>query len=78
MATIKEKGSQIHRSSLLITVKPHLLKKAPKLIGATIIGLQKKKYLVLSKGANRAIPRPPLVRASKMPWLADKRKKKMR
>jgi hypothetical protein len=51
----------------LITIKPHLLKKAPTLIGETIIGLQEKKYLVLSKGANRAIPKPPFVRASRIP-----------
>ncbi len=68
--TIKEEGSQIHKSSLLITMKPHLLKKAKILIGETMIGLQGKKYLVLSKGEKNAIPKPPLVKASRIPLVA--------
>ncbi len=35
-----------------------------------MIGLHGKKYLVLSKGDSRAIPDPPLVKASRIPWLA--------
>ena len=67
MTTINNEGSHIHKSSLFITMKPHLLKKAKILMGETMIGLQGKKYLVSSKGDNRAIPKPPLVKASRMP-----------
>jgi len=65
--TIKQEGSHTHKSSLLITAKPHLLKKDPTPIGETMIGLHGEKYLVLSKGNNRAIPKPPLVKASRIP-----------
>lgn len=64
---IKKEGSQIHKSSFLITIKPLLLKKALMPIGETFIGVQGKKYLVLSKGDNKAIPKPPLVKASRTP-----------
>jgi len=67
ITTSKKEGSQTHKSSLLITIKPHLLKKGPTLIGETIIGLHGEKYLVLSKGANKAIPKPPFVKASRIP-----------
>jgi hypothetical protein len=65
--TIRKDGSPIHKSSLLITIKPHLLKKALTPIRETIIGVQGKKYLVFSKGDSRAIPKPPFVEASRMP-----------
>ena len=65
--TIKKQGSQTHKSSLLITIKPHLLKKGPMPIGETTIGVHGKKYLVFSKGDNKAIPKPPLVKASRTP-----------
>jgi len=56
----------------------HLEKKASIPIGETIIGLHGKKYLPLSNGDNRAIPKPPFVNASRIPWLADNKKKKMK
>lgn len=55
-----------------------MLKKNLILIGETMIGVHGKKYLVVSKGASKGIPRPPLVKASRMPWLAERRKKKMK
>jgi hypothetical protein len=64
---MKKEGSQTHKNSLFITIKPHLLKKALRPIGETIIGVHGKKYLVGSKGDSRAIPRPPLVKASRIP-----------
>jgi len=64
---IRKEGSQIHKSSLLITTKPHLLKKPLIPIGETIIGVHGKKYLELSKGDNKAIPNPPFVKASRTP-----------
>jgi len=36
--TSREKGSHIHRSSLLMAAKPHLLKKALTPMGEAIIG----------------------------------------
>ncbi len=65
--TINEDGSQIHKSSLFMTMNPNLLKKALIPMGDTMIGFQGKKYLVLSNGDNRAIPWPPFVRASRIP-----------
>ena len=65
--TIMKDGSHIHWSSLLMTARPHLLKKALTPIGETTIGVQGKKCLVLSNGLNKAIPNPPLVNASKTP-----------
>ena len=44
-------------------------------MGETLMGLHGKKYLVLSKGESNAMPRPPLVRASRMPWVAVIREK---
>ncbi|MDI6889746.1 MAG: hypothetical protein QMC83_02235 [Thermodesulfovibrionales bacterium] len=64
---IMKEGSQIHKNSLLITIKPHLLKKPLIPIGETIIGVQGKKYLLLSKGKSKGIPRPPFVKASRIP-----------
>lgn len=77
MRTIQADGSQTHSSSLFMTDQPHGPQKGLIPIGATCMGLQGKKYLVLSKGAKRAIPRPPFVKASRIPWLAHNRKKKM-
>jgi hypothetical protein len=56
-----------------MTVNPHLLKNALAPIGETSIGVHGKKYLVVSKGLKKAIPDPPLVNASKIPWLAARR-----
>jgi hypothetical protein len=46
--------------------------------GETSTGLKGKKYRVLSNGAKKAIPRPPLVRASKRPCEAVAKKKKIK
>jgi hypothetical protein len=69
-------GRHIHKSSFFITVYPHWLKNALIPMGETVIGVHGKKYRLLLKGDSKAIPRPPLVNASRMPWLADTRKKK--
>jgi len=74
-AATREEGNQIHQNSLLITIKPQLPMKAAMPIGETMMGLHGKKYLPLSKGDNKAMPRPPLVKASRTPWLAVKREK---
>ena len=71
-------GIQTQRISLFITAQPHLLKKALMSIGEAAMGVHGEKYLVLSKGESKAIPRPPLVKASRIPWLLDTRKKKMK
>jgi len=63
-------GSQIQTSSLCKTRYPRALKKRPSAIGETRIGLQGRKYRLLSKGEKNATPRPPLVMASRTPWLA--------
>jgi hypothetical protein len=60
-------GSQIHCTSLRKTRMPVAEKKALILIGETRIGRQGKKYRLFSKGAKKATPRPPLVRASRRP-----------
>ena len=65
--TIMKAGSHTHWSSLLMTAKPHLLKKALTPIGETSMGVHGKKNLVLSNGLNKAIPNPPLVNASSNP-----------
>ena len=65
--TIKREGSHIQRSSLLMTAKPHLLKKASTPMGETTIGLHPKKNLLSLKGQSRATPKPPLVKASSTP-----------
>ena len=44
-------------------------------IGDTGIGVQGKKKRSLVNGDNKAIPRPPSVNASNMPWLAPMIKK---
>ncbi len=38
--------------------------------GETTIGVQGEKCRVLSNGENKAIPKPPFVRVSSIPWLA--------
>jgi hypothetical protein len=63
-------GIHIQISSFRITLIPHALKKDLTSMGETLIGLHGKKYLLLSKGESNAMPRPPLVRASRMPWVA--------
>ena len=77
IAAIKDAGSHTHKNSLFKTNQPRLLKNAPMLMGDTAIGVQGKKYRSLLKGENKAIPRPPLVKASRTPWLAASRKKKI-
>jgi len=64
---IRKEGSQIQKSSLLSTDKPHVLRKPQIPTGETIMGVQGKKYLALSKGDNKAIPNPPFVKASRTP-----------
>ena len=70
-------GNHTHKNSLFKTNQPLLLKNAPMLMGDTAIGVQGKKYRSLLKGENKAIPRPPLVKASKIPWVAVTKKKKI-
>jgi len=76
--TIRSEGSHIQINSFFMTARPHLLKKNLTLIGETMIGVHGKKYLVVSKGASKGIPRPPFVKASRMPWLAETKKKMMK
>ena len=54
---------------------PHSLKNAAIPMGDTLIGVYGKKYLVLSKGDKSAMPNPPDVNASKIPWVEVKTKK---
>lgn len=68
-------GSQIHISSFLNTDHPLEVKKDLILIGETWIGVDGKKYRFEEKGDKKATPRPPLVRASRKPWLVQTRKK---
>jgi hypothetical protein len=68
-------GSQIHTSSFLNTDQPHGVKKDLILIGETWIGVHGKKYRFEEKGDKKATPYPPVVRASRKPWLAQARKK---
>jgi len=70
-------GSHTHINSLFKTDHPHLLKNALIPMGETAIGVKGKKYLSLLRGDNNAIPSPPLVKASRIPWLAVKREKKI-
>ena len=72
---MKIDGTQIHNISLFSTIKPRSLKNALMPNGETSIGVHGKKYLLLEKGDSKAIPRPPLVKASKSPWLAVRIKK---
>ena len=53
----------------MITLAPQSLTSALSPIGETMIGLQGKKYRVVSNGENKAMPRPPLVKVSSIPWL---------
>jgi hypothetical protein len=73
--TKKIEGSQIQSNSLRIVFKPHSLKNGRIPMGETRMGVHGKKYLVSSKGDNIAIPKPPLVNASRIPWVAVIRKK---
>jgi hypothetical protein len=68
-------GSQIHISSFLNTDQPLEVKKDLILIGETWIGVHGRKYRFEEKGDKKATPRPPLVRASRKPWLVQTRKK---
>ena len=71
-------GNHTHINSLFKTSQPRLLKNALIPIGETAIGVQGKKYLSLLIGENNAIPSPPLVKASRIPWLAISKKKKIK
>jgi hypothetical protein len=51
------------------------VKKELILIGETWMGVHGRKYRFDEKGDKKATPRPPLVRASRKPWLAQARKK---
>src|SRR5258708_11552020 len=66
----KPAGIQIQRSSFCRTAKPRSLKKRVTEIGETTIGRHGRKYRVLSNGEKNATPNPPLVIASRNPWLA--------
>ena len=72
---MKKQGTQIHKSSLIKTIIPLRPINAWILNGDTSMGVQGKKYLLLLKGDNIAIPWPPLVKASSRPWLAVSKKK---
>jgi hypothetical protein len=71
----KTTGTHIHISSLNRTVNPLGLRNLSILSGETSIGVHGKKYRSLVKGDSRAIPLPPFVRASNIPWLAVRTKK---
>lgn len=76
MVTGRMPGTQIQSISFLRTRKPHLLKNALTPSGETIMGVQGKNTRRLSKGEKSAIPNPPSVKASRIPWLAVTAKKK--
>lgn len=76
MATRMPPGNQIQSISFFKTRKPHLLKNALMPSGETIMGVQGKNTRRLSKGEKSAIPNPPSVKASRIPWLAVTIKKK--
>ena len=61
-------GIQIQSISLLRISKPRPLIKALRLNGDTSIGVTGKKYRSVIKGERRAMPNPPLVKASRIPW----------
>jgi hypothetical protein len=65
--TMMKEGSHTHRSSLLITAKPHRLKNEATPTGETTMGRHGKKYLVISKGDNKATPKSPFMKASRRP-----------
>ena len=65
--TVRKEGSQIHNNSLFTASSPNRVKKCLIPIGETRMGVHGKKYRVLSKGDNRAIPNPPFVNASEIP-----------
>jgi hypothetical protein len=60
-------GSQIQRNSFFITDHPRGPKKDWILIGETWMGVQGRKNLSEEKGARKATPLPPFVRASRKP-----------
>ena len=61
---------QIVSNSLTMELSPYLLMKLIGFMGEAWIGRKGKKYRVLSKGANIAMPLPPNVAISKMPCVA--------
>ena len=67
LITIINDGSHIQTNSLFRVMSPHLLRNIVIPMGETRIGRHGKKYLVSSNGDRRAIPNPPLVKASRMP-----------
>ena len=73
--TINKQGTQIHISSFIKTVKPRELKNLLMVSGETSIGVHGRKYLLLLIGDSSAMPLPPLVMASNIPWLAVRIKK---
>lgn len=70
-------GIHTYIISLVSALNPLLLMNAFRPIGETFSGVHGKKYLVVSNGDNKAMPRPPSVIASRMPWLAEMMKKNM-
>ena len=70
-------NSQKSANSQLITRIPRSVNNPAPDIGETGIGRQGRKYRVLSKGAKNATPNPPFVIASKNPWDAVIKVKKI-
>jgi hypothetical protein len=61
------KGNQTHnisftRISILLSLRNFFIP-----IGETLMGVTREKYLFSIKGERRAMPRPPLVKASRIP-----------
>ena len=75
MAMVRKDGIQTQIISLFNTRQPHSLKKLVIPIGETVIGRNGKKKRVLSNGAKKATPNPPVVIASRIGWEAVHKKK---
>ena len=70
MSATATAGIPTQTSSLIRTSAPRAVKKRERPIGETSIGRQGKKNRSCAKGARSATPRPPSVKASKIPWEA--------
>ena len=68
-------GRPIQTNSESNTDNPYLEKKLEIPMGETSMGCQGKKYLEVSKGEKKAMPKPPEVSASSIPWETVHRKK---
>lgn len=67
MNIITNEGIHTHTNSLLSICMPLSLKNFVTLIGETLITFHGKKYRSFQKGAKKATPLPPVVKASKTP-----------